>query len=285
MSFDAQQIITDAGALSEDRIDLARTALALASLNHPGISAGRYLSQIDKLAADVAARFKQLCDEGAVDDAGTRLASLQYVLADTEGYEGNKDSYDNLDNADLMMVMDRRKGLPVALSILYIAAARAQGWDVYALNFPGHVICRIDVGPQRLLFDPFDRCRRMEAQDLRALVKMVGGPQAELSASYYDVATNREILIRLQNNIKLRQVEASDYQAALQTVERMRLIDPEEYRLLLDEGVLSFRTGRRRQALEALEAYIGLAPTPRDRQEAAILLQEVRDMPDNYLTE
>lgn len=280
MDFDAAQIIRDTGTLPDDQINPAHVALALASLNHPGISVGRYLTHLDKLADDVGLRFKLLCDEGADDDAGTRLAALQYVLAEVEGYEGDKDNYDDLDNADLMRVIDRRKGLPVALSILYLHAARAQGWDVFALNFPGHVVCRIDIGAQRMLFDPFDRCRKMEAHDLRALVKQMGGPQAELSVAYYETASNREIIIRLQNNIKLRQVEASDYAGALKTVENMRLIDPEEYRLLLDEGVLGARTGRRAQAMKALEAYIDKAPIWQDRQEAAALLRQVQDMPE-----
>jgi regulator of sirC expression with transglutaminase-like and TPR domain len=280
MDFNPAEIVQKTGTLPDPDINPAHAALALAAFNHPGISIGRYLSHLEKLSSEVAARFKILLDEGADDDAGARLASLQYVLADKEGYIGDRETYDHLDNADLMRVIDRRKGLPVALAILYIYAAREQGWDVYALNFPGHVLCRIETGSQRLIFDPFERCKLMEAHDLRALVKRVAGPDAELSTDYYGIATNREIVIRLQNNIKLRQVEMADYEGALTTVERMRQIDPDEFRLLLDEGVLSSRTGRRGQAITALEAYINQLPPGRDRQEAAVLLRQVQEMPD-----
>lgn len=276
MDFDPDQIIDSSATSPDDDLRPAILALALAAYNHPGISAGRYLSHLERLCESVAARFKQLRDEGADDDAGTQLAALQYVLADSEKYEGDSDTYDALENADLMRVIDRRKGLPVALAILYIHAARAQGWRVDALNFPGHVLCRIEKDGQRFLFDPFDRCRVMEAQHLRALIKRVNGPHAELSADYYLAVSNRAVLTRLQNNIKLRQVEAGDYDGALTTVERMRRIDPAEFRLLFDEGVLASKTGRSRQAIDALEAYIGLAPGRHDREEAAALLRHIR---------
>ena len=280
MDFDPADILHQTGGLPDRDIDPAHVALAIAALDHPGISMGRYTSALQRHGESVGQRYGKLLEGGAEDDAATRLAALHYVLAETEAYEGDTETYDNLENADLMRVMDRRKGLPVALAILYMHAARMQGWVVHALSFPGHVVCRLDNGAQRVLFDPFERCRVMEAQDLRAMVKRVVGPHAELSAGYYVPAGNREVIIRLQNNIKLRQVEAADYEGALRTVERMRLIDPDEYRLLLDEGVLAYRTGHKNKSIAALEGYIDHAPDARDRQEAAILLRQVHNMPD-----
>ena len=276
MDFNPDQIIDAAGVAPDQDLRPAIVALALAAFNHPGISTGRYLSHLDRLCENVATRFAQLRAEGADDDVGTQLAALQYVLADSEKYEGDSETYDALENADLMRVIDRRKGLPVAIAILYIHAARAQGWSVDALNFPGHVLCRIEKEGQRILFDPFDRCRVMEAHHLRALIKRVNGARAELSIAYYDAVSNRAVLARLQNNIKLRQVEAGDYEGALMTVERMRRIDPGEYRLLFDEGVLASKTGHAIQAIAALESYIAQAPGRQDRDEAAALLRHIR---------
>ena len=105
----------------------------------------------------------------------------------------------------------------------------------------------------------------------------IGGPNAELSATYYEPANNRTILVRLQNNIKLRRIEAEDYEGALRIVQAMRAIDPAEYRLLLDAGVLYARTNRLQNAIETLEDYIAKAPGDRDRHEAALLLQNLRD--------
>lgn len=274
-----RQSLAGYGPLADDLVDPAEVALLFAALAHPGISLERYRIHLKKTAEDVAERYKALLAAGAEETPETRLASLKHILADKQGYEGDRDNPAHIQNADLIQVIDRRKGGPLTLGILYMSAARAQGWQVSGLAIPGYFAARMDAGGHRLIFDPFEGCRILQAADLRRLVKQAKGPQAELSIDYYNAAGNREILIALQNQVKLRQVEAEDYEGALQSVEAMRAVDPGEFRLLLDAGVLNARTGRRDAAIAALEDYIGKAPDPRDRREAAILLLQVRDAP------
>lgn len=265
------------GEQPDESINLGQSALYLAALEQPGIALDRYEHHIAALADTVRERFDSLVQAGAGDVIETRLAALKHGIADQHQYTGDKDNYDDLQNASLIRVIDRRKGLPITLAILYVQVGRLLGWDVYGLNLPGHFICRLDMGPQRILFDPFNDCAILQAPELRQLVKKAIGPQAELSASYYEPADNRATLIRLQNNIKFRRIEAEDYEGALQTVQAMRAIDPNEYRLLLDEGVLCARTSRPREAVDALENYIRQAPADHDRREAGVLLDQIRD--------
>lgn len=271
--------LTDLGHRADEDIPLGDTALLMASRYHEGLDLGRYRQHLLKISADVRQRAYDLAQAGADDSAHTRIAALKHVISDQLGYRGNKDNYDDLQNADLICVIDQRKGLPIALSILALEAGRAQKWNVEGLNFPGHFLLRLEYQGTRLIFDPFDSFRILEAPDLRALLKEVNGKNAELSAAYYTPAGNRDILIRLQNNIKLRQVEAEDYAGALETVEIMRLLAPQENRLLFDAGVLYARTAQRQKAIDALDAYIKAAPTPGDRQDARILLQNLIDSP------
>lgn len=266
------------GQERDEDIDLGHAALALAAVDHPGVSLDRYIHHLKKLETDVGERYQSLLSSGAQDDAATRLAALKHILADQEGYAGDEEDYDNLDNADLIRVIDRRRGMPITLSILYIHAGRAQGWDVRGLNMPGHFVCRIEQDGKRLIFDPFHRAALLQAPDLRALLKKTHGEKAELSAAFYEPASPRDILIRLNNNLKLRLIEGEDYQAALKIVERMRRIAPQEYRLLLDAGVLYARVGQNLAAARALEGYIDRAPNSRDRQEAALLLNQIREL-------
>lgn len=258
-------------------IDLGRGALYLAALEQAGISLDRYHNHLQKLEDETRDRHRGLLEAGAKDDVQTRLAALKHIIADKYEYTGDTDRYDDLQNASLIRVIDRRKGLPVALAILYIRTGRALGWDVEGLDFPGHFLCRIGLDGQRVIFDPFTNCTVLQAPELRQMIKHSLGEGAELSASHYHPADNRTILIRLQNNIKLRRIEAEDYEGALKTVQAMRAVDPHEYRLLLDEGVLYARTNRLQQAIDALAAYIGRAPDERDRQEAALLLEQLED--------
>jgi regulator of sirC expression with transglutaminase-like and TPR domain len=237
----------------------------------------RYLNHIKKICADVAARHEELLAAGAENDAGTQLAALKYTIVTVHGYRGDIETYDDLQNASLMRVIDRRLGSPVTLAILYLVAGQAQGWDVAGVDFPGHFICRLDKDGKRVIFDPFYDCKILEASDLRNFVKQVRGPAAELSVDFFNPAGKRDTLIRLQNNIKYRQIESEDYEGALGTVTGMRLIATEEYRLLLDAGVLYARTGQTKAAIDALEDYIKKAPRDRDRHDAAILLQELKN--------
>lgn len=266
------------GAAPDSAIDLAQAALYLAALEQPGLSLDRYRHHIARLADDVRSRHAALLEAGAEDTAETRLAAMKHILSDQHDYRGDEDTYDDLQNASLIRVIDRQRGLPITLAILYIQVGRVLGWAVDGLNLPGHFVCRIGHGGQRVIFDPFSACAVLQAPQLRELVKKTLGSGAELSADYYEAADNRTILIRLQNNIKLRRIEAEDYEGALRTVDAMRAIAPDEYRLLLDAGVLCARTGRLQDAIIALESYIVRAPGDRDRREAAMLLNQIRDV-------
>ena len=275
--FEPDAYLASLADLPDDSIDLARAALALAALAHPGLSTERYEFHLSKITQDVATRHAALLQAGAQDDVQTRLAALKHVLADAEGYHGDRISYNDLQNADLIRVIDRRKGLPVSLAILYIHAGRSQGWDLCGLDFPGHFLVRIEKDGRRVVFDPFEGCRVLDAAALRALIKSMRGPQAELDAAYFEPASQRSILMRLQNNIKFRQIDVEDYEAALATVRVMQRIDPREVRLLLEAGVLCARTNQPVAAIAALESYIKQAPSYYDRQEALLLLRELRE--------
>lgn len=277
MGFDPLEYLKIFSALPDHEIDIGPAALALAAIEQPGLSLDRYFNHLRKLAVETGARHQELLKAGAQDNAETRLAALKHIIADKHSYAGDEETYDDLQNASLIRVIDRAKGLPITLAVLYIHAAQAQGWDIAGLNVPGHFVCRLEKDGARVIFDPFHQCQVLTAPDLRQLVKHALGDKAELSATYFEPAGNREILIRLQNNIKFRQIEIEDYTGALKTVEIMRLVAPSEYRLLLDAGVLYARTHQTQAAIDVLEDYIKQAPYDRDRHEAALLLRQLKE--------
>lgn len=277
MTFDSRSVLMESGGKEDAELNLFTLALAFAAPAHEGISIDKYFSHASKVAKDVAERYIALLNAGADDDVNTQLAALKHILADREGYVGDTETYDDLQNADLMRVIDRRKGLPIALCILYIQAGRDNGWQVDGLNFPGHFLARIEYKGQRLIFDPFGGCEILEAPQLRQLLKKVRGTNAELSADFYKPCTNRDTLIRLENNVKLRLIDGEDYEGAIKVIEAMQMLDPREYRLLLDAGVLYAKTGQRTLAADVLEKYITLAPNPQDRRDAEAILRQIKD--------
>lgn len=272
-----EQLLLGVGQLQDAKINLVESALALALLDSPGLSIERYQNHIQKMCDEVAARHQKLLKEGAADDATTQLAALKHIISDKHAYLGDTETYEDLQNVNICRVIERRKGMPVALALLYIHVGEAQGWNLAALDFPAHVICRIEKDGMRILFDPFYHCKILQAPDLRHLLKTLVDPNAELQSTFYEPSSKRSLLIRLQNNIKLRQIEGEDYEGAVKTIERMRMINPREYRLLLDAGVLYARTNQIHAAVAALEKYIDLVPNLNDRQEALILLRQIRE--------
>lgn len=272
----ADDFLSQAGLLHDTDIPLFDVALNLALLRHPGRSGDAYINHLKKMISHVAERHAELVSAGSKDNQETRIAALKHVICDQFGYLGDKDNYDDLRNADMIEVIDRRKGLPIALSILAIECGRAQGWDIKGINFPGHFLIRFDEEGQRILSDPFNQFQIMQAADLRQLLKLSAGPKAELSTEFYQEISNREILLRLQNNIKFRQIESEDYAGALVTVKVMKKFAPREPRLLLDQSVLLARLGQVNGAIKAVEEYLDADISPQDRYDAEVLLRTLR---------
>jgi len=272
---EALDYLDEIGCMDDADIDLFEGALALSAQEHPGTSLDKYRNHRIRLAGDTGALHAEYI-KGSPDNLEARIWALAEVFTRRQGYIGDDLRYNDLQNADLIRVIDRRLGLPISLSILCITIGRDLGWDVRGINFPAHFIIRISEGGSREMIDPFQGCITLKSHDLRDILKKTLGDRAELAAAYYEPASNRDVLIRLQNNIKLRQIEAEDYQGALATIELMKRIAPLEYRLDLDAGVVLARLEHPVAAIEALERYVAKVPNARDKHDAALLLQELR---------
>lgn len=262
------------GGLDAAGIDLAEAALTLAALERPRVSLERYRHHLTVLVRDVADEISRRKRASAgLDD---RVQALTAVLAERHGYRGDEDTYDDLQNANLMRVIDRRKGLPVALGILYIHAARAQRWSVSGLNFPAHFLIGLDHGGRRAILDPFTGGRLGKANDLRDFLKAIAGNEAELTPGCCAPVGNRDILLRLQNNIKARLLRAGRIAEAVAVIERMLLFAPGHCSLWREVGLLHAGLGNLRAAVGSLETFIARTGNDAARHQTAFLIQELR---------
>ena len=141
--------ITWIGLVDDEEIRLDIAAIELSALDHPGLDLSPYQDLLDEMEARLG-----IVGASAVTAEEQRDA-LEQVIADEFDFEGDRDSYDAPVNADMIRVIDRRRGLPVSLSILYVAMARAMGWHADPLNTPGHVLVRLTTPEATLLVDPF----------------------------------------------------------------------------------------------------------------------------------
>jgi regulator of sirC expression with transglutaminase-like and TPR domain len=261
------------GGQEDAAIDIAQAGLLLAALDRPQLSLERYhhhLSLLERDVADLGAR------EAADHVLEKRVEVLNAVLVERYGYGGDNETYDALQNANLMRVIDRRRGLPVALGILYIHAARAQGWEICGLNFPGHFLLRLDHGGRRLIIDPFNGGEVRDAAALRGILKAMSGNDAELRPEYTEPVSSRDVLLRLQNNIKLRLIQDERSAEALEVIETMLMIAPDRAALWREAGVLHSHLDNMRAAIMAFEHYLELSGPEPGRQEIAELLRQLR---------
>ena len=262
----AEDILREIAAREDSEIDLVEGALALAAMDRPGVALNRYRDHVARLAEDV----------GASLTAGANLGdALKDVVLEQHGYAGDTLTYDDIQNANLMRVIDRKKGLPVSLGILYMQAARSNGQLADGLNFPGHFMIRIGDGADLHIVDPFNGGIERTAADLRDLLKATAGLEAELSPDHWAAVGNRDVLVRLQNNIKARHERAGRAGDALRVIEQMQLFAPDMMLLWREAGILHARLGNMNAAIAAFEEIVERAESEQARQDALSIIQKL----------
>lgn len=262
--------LAERAAAPDETLDLATMALALGALDRSPERLAGYARHLDEIG--LAASRRAGGDDPSLAE---RVAAVNGVLFGQFGYDGDRDSYDDLGNANLLSVIDRRRGLPIALSILFLHAARRCRWPAEGVNFPGHFLVRMARGGESVILDPFEGGAMRDTAALRRLVRRVLGDKAEPSPEHLARASNRAILLRLENNIKTRRLRGRDYEGALAAVERMQLVAPENPGLWHDAALINVELGRLQRAIACLDAARSFDRDGRLGAEAAALRQRL----------
>ena len=255
---EARAALDAVGQMPDGELDIAAVALQLARVDAPEADwedAQRHLTEIAR-AAVAAAAADPAADAGNV---ARRRAVLAEVLHGHFGYAGDSDTYDDMANANLLRVIERRRGLPVALGVLWLHAAEAAGWEAHGVDFPGHFLLALS-GRGQVVVDVFAGGHGLDARELRSTLKRFAGEQAELGPDTLAPMDRRAVLLRLQNNIKLRRLQAGDLEGAVTCTEDMLRIAPDEASQWRDAAVMHQRLGRLGDALRCGEAFLRLVP-------------------------
>lgn len=232
------------GAAGEGPHDIARAGLMLAALDRPDADLAQYERHLQDLAE--AAHGAGQC----VPDAAAAAAGIVTVMA-ARGYDGDSVHYDDPQNADMIAVMDRRCGLPVALGILYLHAARAAGFEAQGLAAPGPFLLTVAFKRERVLIDPFHGGARRDHG--------FGAPPAfgdfgvAGAAPAFEPVSDTDVLLRLENAIKTRALAAGNAARATEIVSRMVMIAPSRAGLWLELAQLQETAGALGAARTAYE--------------------------------
>ncbi len=261
------------GTLADEDIDIAEAAFILAAAERPGVALDPYRRHLDHLVADVRVYVGGTEPAVALD---LRIEALEQVIVKHYGYGGTEAVFDDLDAANLMRVIDNRQGLPIVISILFIHTARWLGWPISGLDFPGRFLVRMEFEGERKILDPFGGGRVLEAQDMREMFKAVTGAHAELTPKHYRDVGNRDILLRLQGNIKTWLLHGERPEDAIDVLETMLLFAPHQAELWREKGMLHARLDDIKDAVQALEEYLRRSGGAGPLYNTSVLLQELR---------
>lgn len=277
MASDPRVALDAIGLLPDGEIDIADAALQLARVDAPDADWLAARAALSELARDAAA----LAAELPVDNLARRAAGLGRLIARDHRYRGDVGTYDDPANANLIRVTERRKGLPVAIGIIWLHTARAAGWAATGVDFPGHFLAALE-GPDapraesRLLLDVFAGGEPLNARDLRALLKGMEGPKAELRPESLQPMSTRGVLVRLQNNLKVRRLHDGRLADALACIEDMLRIAPDEATLWREAALVNQRLDRVAAALRCFERFLSLVPRGDAAARARAAMDELR---------
>jgi len=244
------------GVLPDTEIDIGDAALQLARIDAPTADWRAARAHLSEIARDAVEFAKTI----GTNDLSMRAEALAGLIAGRYSYAGDVETYDDLANANLIRVIERRSGLPVALGIIWLHAARAAGWGAHGVDFPAHFLVELEGKSVQAVIDVFAGGVAMDARDLRVLLKRVEGETAELRPGLLRPMSSRRVLLRLQNNTLSRRLQAGDMPGALTCTEDMLRMAPDHADLWRQAAVMNQRLDRVGAALRCYEHFLILVP-------------------------
>jgi regulator of sirC expression with transglutaminase-like and TPR domain len=269
----------------KNRHSLAEACLLIAADAYDGLDVNRYLGEIERMAARLRGRLPPSAD------AEEKVIALNQFLFDDLGYSGNAEDYYDPRNSYLNEVIERRRGIPISLSILYMEIGRKIGLPLEGISFPGHFLVRLALRGRTLVLDPFSGGAPLSEEDLRKLLRRViaesgraglraaGDVAAELPLDQFlEAAGHRQILARMLRNLKNIYREKEQHQKLLQVINRMIVVSPEAHGELRDRGLVYQKLEAFRAALKDLNDYLERDPEALDADDIRARVVELTSL-------
>ena len=244
-------------SLDDERINLAEATLLIAAEEYTQLNIKDYLEKLD--------HFGDLARERAAGarDASDVISALNSTLFDELGFHGNRNSYYDPRNSFLNQVIDRRTGIPITLTVVYMEVARRIGFKIQGVGLPYHFVAKHGSEAGDIFIDPFNQGRLLNAAGCAELLTEMTGGKDELQPEHLEAVSNKRILARILLNL-LGLYQASDPRRALATIERLLLINPDYAPHIRLRGMLLASVGEQTNAIAELERYLALVPDAED---------------------
>lgn len=256
----------------DQRIELDRVALAIAQGEYPDLEAAAYLGRLDRMADELRPRLSP------EEPAARLVAALNAYLFGEEAFHGNAGDYYDPRNSYLNEVLDRRTGIPISLSLVYLEVARRVGLACEGVGLPGHFIVRCRSAERDVLVDPFNRGEVLTLADCAARIRQLYGGALTFTPELLRTAAPREIVGRMLTNLKGCYLRLGDPRRALRAVEWGALAEPSRHDLLREQALLELRLGDFQVAIETLERYLEREPPGRLAEQTRGQLRQIKEL-------
>jgi regulator of sirC expression with transglutaminase-like and TPR domain len=221
-------IVRFSSVVGRDDFALDQAALLIGAWDYPQRDLDAYRTTLDSIAERVAP------DVARAHTGVERAHAIGHWLFDRLGFAGNIDDYYDPRNSFLCDVIDRRVGIPISLSVLYLEIARRVGVLAQGVNFPGHFLVRVAIEDAWLFLDPYSNGRSLTPADLEALLRKTTSPTAVLEPSVIAAATKRQIVARMLVNLAGIYGRNGDLPRSLDVLERLAVLEPHNPRIARD---------------------------------------------------
>jgi regulator of sirC expression with transglutaminase-like and TPR domain len=224
-------------------------------LEYPDLNIEEYIQKISVIGRSLK---ESLSD---VKNPTYMISILNEYLFENLGFSGDDDDYYNPKNNFLNEVIDKKTGLPITISILYVEIAKFIGLDLKIIGFPSHILVKYN---EEMILDPFNDGRLLDVDDLQEILDENFGGQLEFEPEFLDDIDHEQILVRLTRNLKNSYVQSFVYDKALRCVDMVLAIDPDSPEDIRDKGILEERMLNSDIALEYLNKYLEISPNAED---------------------
>lgn len=225
-----RQRFADLAAMADEEIRLDEAALLIAAEAEEGISVEHYLDELDQLAIN----FRQ--DSRYKTQFGIPVSGLINYIHEDAGFSGNVTDYYDPANSYLNRVIDVRQGIPISLALIHISIGMRLDISVSGISFPGHFLVRYG-GANGAIVDPFSG-RELSRADCQNLLRQIAGPRATLKDDYFNPASNRDILIRMLDNLKQIFWRRKSWDESKACIDRQLLLLPERAEFSVQLGAV-----------------------------------------------
>lgn len=260
--------------IQSKRIDIPRAALLFArEIAYPDLEVNAWLEYLNEMAE--SARSFILPNQSVIE----RAEALGDFLFVHERFQGNVHEYSDPRNSYLNQVLERRLGIPISLSVVYLALAERVGVPALGIGLPGHFIVGIPMSEEMYFLDPFYGGNRLSIEDCSQLVLQATGYTGPFQKEWLQPISPRTILTRMLNNLRNVYFQSEQWELALRVIEHLQALQPDLPDWLRDLGLIYQRQGALRRAIQSYEEYLSRAPSAPDARAVRLRLQEaVRDL-------